>query len=765
MLIPVAAVRGLDPSFGPASTPGVVHLPRFDHVHEADSVVALPDQTAVIAVGDDLTKLTPAGAVDSSLNGGQPLTVGCGLGTDLALDTSGRLVVATGCTSLSRPFVRRLLADNQFDQTFSGNVDFDLTNPRIVSTDGGIVVAGVDRNGDACLVRFRENDGVNDPTYGSAGTPGRVCVDIADAGGRARASVAPAGGYLLVASGTSSSTISRISESGSIVSGPQPLDMQASFSSVSEIVALADGGYLLVGIDYAAPRSYVRRFDSSHHLVPSFNPDGVQPGTLRLSDDSQDWTIVPLGGDRYALAGSVGRIARAVLIDGNGGSDAALEASSPTPGVMSIAPLAPATYSRFTDLTVSGGRLVAVGAETADGQLSALDQDAHWTVVARSDVIGPPDIGETALIKPVPPTRLLDTRPGADQVGYSGPKPGAGTTFDLQIASRAGLPASGIGAVAMNLTATAATDRGFVSIWPSGSPRPTVSSLNLERQGQTLPNLVIVPVGANGRVSIYTQSGTHLVADLLAWFPARGALKTLLPQRILDTRPGIGQVGYAGDKPGANATVRLQVAGRAGLPTTGVAAAVVNVTITEATAPGFVAVHPSGVQRPFSSNLNATTGQTIQNLVIVPVGDDGAVNLYTMSGGHLIADLVAWLPPNSGYVPTPSMRFPRIVDTRDVLVGPGTGPVPGGGSLTVHVGSGVNVLNVTAVDAAGPGFFTVWPAGTIRPTASNLNAESKGHTIPNAVIVSGNEAGNVEIFTQTGADLVVDAFGRFPITD
>ena len=47
---------------------------------------------------------------------------------------------------------------------------------------------------------------------------------------------------------------------------------------------------------------------------------------------------------------------------------------------------------------------------------------------------------------------------------------------------------------------------------------PTVSNLNVTAAGQNIPNLVIVNVGSGGAVSLYSQSGTQLLADLAGYY-------------------------------------------------------------------------------------------------------------------------------------------------------------------------------------------------------------------------------------------------------
>jgi hypothetical protein len=80
------------------------------------------------------------------------------------------------------------------------------------------------------------------------------------------------------------------------------------------------------------------------------------------------------------------------------------------------------------------------------------------------------------------------------------------------------VPASGVSAVVLNVTATAPTSTTWVTVWPSGQPRPDASNLNV-LAGQSRPNLVVARVGAGGRVSLYNAFGsTHLIADVVGWF-------------------------------------------------------------------------------------------------------------------------------------------------------------------------------------------------------------------------------------------------------
>jgi hypothetical protein len=114
------------------------------------------------------------------------------------------------------------------------------------------------------------------------------------------------------------------------------------------------------------------------------------------------------------------------------------------------------------------------------------------------------------------PSRLLDTRIG---VGAPTAPVGAGGTVALQVTGRGGVPVSGVSAVVVNVTVTAPTSFGYVTAYGDGTARPTASNLNFVA-GQTVPNLVIAPVGTNGKVALYNGSGgtAHLIADVAGWF-------------------------------------------------------------------------------------------------------------------------------------------------------------------------------------------------------------------------------------------------------
>lgn len=73
-------------------------------------------------------------------------------------------------------------------------------------------------------------------------------------------------------------------------------------------------------------------------------------------------------------------------------------------------------------------------------------------------------------------------------------------------------------AAVLNVTVTGAQGNGYVTVYPCGATRPITSNLNFVA-GQTIPNAVIAKIGTDGKVCIYANVGTHLIADVNGYFP------------------------------------------------------------------------------------------------------------------------------------------------------------------------------------------------------------------------------------------------------
>ncbi len=350
----------------------------------------------------------------------------------------------------------------------------------------------------------------------------------------------------------------------------------------------------------------------------SFDATGIWAGQAQLNGDVIDVRSTIQENDSHALSG--------VLYFGDPSSGGLLDFGSVT--------------GKRTD--ASGNWATAAGAKVAG--TFATDTFSGTLTIPRAGTAGVQaalELHRTPRLLqgfvPIVPGRLLDTR-----TDHSDP-PYAGSVQYVAVTGLFEIPDNDVGAVVVNITGTDTLGPGYVTAWASGTDQPATSNLNLERAGQTAANLAIVPVGSDGHIRLFTQSGGHLIVDAFGWFSTSSILHlTAVPTRVLDTR-STSALGYSGATPGPGAIVDVSLAVPGGLPPSGVGAAVVNITATGTLGPGYVTAWPTGQLQPPTSNLNiSAAGQTICNLAIVPVGADSKLSLFSQSGTDLIVDVFGW---------------------------------------------------------------------------------------------------------------------------
>jgi hypothetical protein len=243
--------------------------------------------------------------------------------------------------------------------------------------------------------------------------------------------------------------------------------------------------------------------------------------------------------------------------------------------------------------------------------------------------------GHDGLFNGLTPARLMDTRSAGGPIG-------PGQTRDLQVTGQGGVPAAGVAAVVLNVTATAPSAPSYLTVFPTGGARPATSNLNF-LAGETVPNRVMVPVGSGGRVSIYNPAGSvQVVVDAGGWFtdPSSAAggseFAALTPGRIFDSRTGFGAL-----PPGSIGSVQAANPGASA-----VSALLLNVTIASASTASYLTVWPDGAARPSTSDLNYATGQTVANLVPAAVSSAGKFDFYNVLGTpQLVIDLYGYYGP------------------------------------------------------------------------------------------------------------------------
>jgi len=449
------------------------------------------------------------------------------------------------------------------------------------------------------------------------------------------------------------------------------------------------------------------------------------------------------------------------------------------------------TYTTANPLPASG-----VDTITAQNHPTATHQGSTTYTYATST--GPPHGAYT----PVTPFRVCDTRPAGPGIianqcdtgstgAGSGPI-GSGATRVITVDNFGGLPASGVTAVVVNLTAIAPSQGTFLTLTPDGTAAKT-SNVN-PQAGAVVANLVEVGVSTAGKIDVFNALGTVNIALDIEGFvssTSTGLFNGTSPVRICDTRaPGgavaLNRCNTGGASPiGSGATLTFNVNGSGSpVPGTGVSAVVFNLTAIAPTVKTVLTAF-TGSPRPVASNLNVEAHKAVPNRVIVPVtctGGNCTVSIWNGAGSVNIAvDIDGWFTTGSGTQFTALATPARICDTQNGnpsdggcakgLVGAGAGHVlnieaAGIGGIPPYTGLAGGpvaiVANVTAVNATTGTFITVYP-GTVlsAPNASDLNVPSY-LPVTNLVVATLGTDGTINLFNALGnINLIVDVLGYY----
>ena len=351
----------------------------------------------------------------------------------------------------------------------------------------------------------------------------------------------------------------------------------------------------------------------------------------------------------------------------------------------------------------------------------------------------------------------------------------AGTPAVVQVTSAtAGEVPAGATAAVLNVTASNPTSAGYLELYP-GTTAPTTPTSNVNFvAGETVPNLVTVPLSATGTVSVANFAGTTAVdVDVEGYYSAAGAglYNPIAPIRVAGTPA-------AGTPIGPNATIPVIVAGgTTGVPA-GATAVVVNLTASGGTAASYLSAYAAGATPATTSSVNFLAGQTVANRDIVNVGTGGSINVFNLAGNVNVDVDVDGYYAATGATFTPLAAPVRVTDTRAGTALNGTSIASGGTetfNLTttasgIPAGSTSVAANFTVVPGAAPGYIQVFPTGQATPTGtavtSDVNWPASSGPVANftQANTAGTTVGSVQVYNLNSGspiDLVIDAFGYF----
>jgi hypothetical protein len=136
-----------------------------------------------------------------------------------------------------------------------------------------------------------------------------------------------------------------------------------------------------------------------------------------------------------------------------------------------------------------------------------------------------------------------------------------------------------------------------------------------------------------GSCTVLISAARRVTANFLPDAGTRFA--PLAPCRVADTRSGSGIPLAAGE-------IRVfPVVGSACNVPAAAQAAAMNITVTQPTAPGFLAVFPTGLETPVTQGVSFSPGKTRAAPTVVQVGNDGSISISNASAGtvHVILDI------------------------------------------------------------------------------------------------------------------------------
>jgi len=372
----------------------------------------------------------------------------------------------------------------------------------------------------------------------------------------------------------------------------------------------------------------------------------------------------------------------------------------------------------------------------------------------------------------VTPCRVVDTRSGTGQFG--GPPIQGQTYRSFPLPEGICNIPSSAAAYSLNVTAVPQGPLGYLTVWPSGQPQPSVSTLN-SLDGRIKANAAIVQAGANGAISVYATNTTNVVVDINGYFaPVSSstlAFYPLAPCRVADTRKDTFPSGLG--SPHLSAMVERDFPVRSSSCNIPDTAQAYSFNFTAVPYPalgyplGYLEVWPKDQkpQHPVST-LNNLTGTIVANAAIVPAGTGGEITVLANNDTDLVIDIDGYFAPGCAYCGSLSL-YPaapcRVLDTRlsggafSGEINPAVDVVDS--SCGVPSTAEAYVFSVTVVPQGPLGYLTLWPDGQNHPLASTLNALDGAITSNMAILQ--NFDGETNAYASGVTQLILDISSYF----
>lgn len=333
--------------------------------------------------------------------------------------------------------------------------------------------------------------------------------------------------------------------------------------------------------------------------------------------------------------------------------------------------------------------------------------------------------------------------------------PNVGVTWTLTVTDRS------TGRTALTTSGSATAGVRFNATWfGTYAPRPAGVPAYV---GPGVYDLALVGVDSAGSSTAAVRKTVTVLrpADppAVASVPlvANAGYVPVTPTRLVDTRTTFQSLG-------AGQRSDVTVAGKAGVPSSGVTAVVLNVTAVGATTDTHLRIWPAGTAMPNSSSLNTDAARTQASMATVGIGGEGKISVFNAAGTtHYLVDVLGYYTTNLAS----SSRFTvvdpvRALDTRSGgrLTDGVTRQVDVAAALGVPAGQvGSAVVNLTTTRALGNGYVVAYGGGAL-PATSTVNL-AVGADVANRAVVPVVDGKIAVTLKGASAHAVVDVVGWY----
>ncbi len=129
--------------------------------------------------------------------------------------------------------------------------------------------------------------------------------------------------------------------------------------------------------------------------------------------------------------------------------------------------------------------------------------------------------GPKPIFVSITPCRLVDTRPAPATVGARATPLNPNETATFTVHGTNGnctIPAGAL-AIDANVTITAPTSDGFLTVFPADATLPNASNLNWSAGQAPTPNAVTVDLSTDGKVNVFNERGTvNVIIDIVGYY-------------------------------------------------------------------------------------------------------------------------------------------------------------------------------------------------------------------------------------------------------